>query len=300
LVLAALANAGRVPHIFDALAAVQLHLAGLAALIAVAAGLARRGRSAALAAAACALALVGAEELRRTPERASAAGDAATVTLIAANVFRFNADPAALAEALAALDADVLVTVETPEALLAEPGPLAEAFPHDRRWREPAGRGHVALWSRRPFAPSPADRIGGHPAHVIATLDLGEGARFTVMGVHFDWPVVGAQNWQLLDFNRFWGLLPRPFAVAGDFNAAPWSATVDRVEKILNAEVIGGVRPTYFGGVGGRGGKLPVPFGLPIDHVLVSPGIGVERIETLRLPGTDHRAVRTVLKVPRP
>jgi len=298
--LAALANLGRVPHLFDALAAVQLHLAALCAF-AAAGALAAGRRTASLAAAAgCAVALIGAEELRRPAARPAADGPARALTLVAANAFRFNEDPAALAAALAAIPADALVTVETPETLLADPGALGAAYPHSRRWREPAGRGHVAIWSRLPFAPAEADRIGGHPAHAIATLDLGDGARFTLMGVHFGWPVVGAQNWQMLDFNRFWGLLPEPFAVAGDFNAAPWSATVNRVEKILGAEVIGGVRPTYFGGVGGRGGRVPAPFGLPIDHVLVSPGVGVESIETLRLPGTDHRALRADLRIPLP
>ncbi|WP_150238758.1 endonuclease/exonuclease/phosphatase family protein [Nocardiopsis quinghaiensis] len=82
--------------------------------------------------------------------------------------------------------------------------------------------------------------------------------------------------------------------LAGDFNA-----TLDHAElrAVLDsgyldaAEVLGeGLRPTWPSG-------RPVP-GLTIDHVLVDPVTGVDRLEVLEVPGTDHRAVFVEVTLP--
>ncbi|MFD6951474.1 MULTISPECIES: endonuclease/exonuclease/phosphatase family protein [unclassified Nocardiopsis] len=82
--------------------------------------------------------------------------------------------------------------------------------------------------------------------------------------------------------------------LAGDFNA-----TLDhaRMRAVLNsgyldaAEVLGrGLEPTW------PSGRL-VP-GLAIDHVLVDPEMGVDRLEVLEVPGTDHRAVFVEVTLP--
>ena len=119
-----------------------------------------------------------------------------------------------------------------------------------------------------------------------------------MLALHFDWPIVGAQAWQAEDFHRFWSRSRAPLVVAGDFNAAPWSALVRRVEDITRTQVLPGWRPSFFGGVGGRSGLLSVPFGLPVDHVLVSDGIGAAQARTVALPGADHRAVVVRLSAP--
>jgi endonuclease/exonuclease/phosphatase (EEP) superfamily protein YafD len=298
LFAAAGAMAGRVPHALDALAAWQVHVAGLAALAALAFALTRRGAAAALSALAAGLALWGAEELWRDAARPAAPGETRALRLATANVFYANRELPALARALAGLEADVLVTLETPAALLAAPGPLGALYPHRRSWAGPNGRGGPAIWSRLPFVPSDTDRADGHPSHLIASVEAGLSRPLQIAALHLDWPVVGAQAWQFADFHRFWRLFEAPLVVAGDFNAAPWSAMTRRVEAITRTQVLGGWRPTFFGGLGGRSGRLFVPFGLPVDHVLVSPGIGAEGAETVALPGADHRAVVARLLLP--
>jgi len=37
-----------------------------------------------------------------------------------------------------------------------------------------------------------------------------------------------------------------------------------------------------------------------LDHILVSPGIRVSEARTVKIPGTDHRAVLAVLELPGP
>jgi endonuclease/exonuclease/phosphatase (EEP) superfamily protein YafD len=304
LALAALALAalsGRAPYALDALSAALVPLAGASALAAgVFLALPRPG-AAVLAAFAAALAAGGAAEVWTDPARAPAPGPSRGITFATANVFHANPRLPELARALAALEADVLVTQETPRALLDSPGPLADLYPHRRAWMAPGARGGPAIWSRLPFVPDERDRAGGHPNHLIASLDAGLPRPLQAMVLHFASPLYGGQAWQHADFHRFWPLLEAPLVVAGDFNAAPWSATVRRVEDITRTRVLGGHRPTWFGGAGALA-ALPAPLGLPIDHILVSPGIGAAWARTAPLPGSDHNAVvaRLIVALPPP
>ncbi len=298
LALALAALVGRTPDALDALSAVQVHVGALAALLALASLVLRWRIPAAAFALAAFAALLGAEELLRAPEVPAAPGETRPLTLATANIFYGNRSLPEAVEALLGLGADVLVTHETPEALLEAPGALAARYPWRRFAGGPESQGRPVIWSTLPFLTRPTDRAGGHPDHLFATLDLGGGAGVQVAALHLDWPLVGSQAWQMEDFHRFWSAFAAPTVVAGDFNAAPWSAAVRRVERISRTRVIGGFRPTWTGGKGGRSGRLWIPFGLPIDHVLVSEGIGVSEARTAWIPGADHRAVVVGLAIP--
>ncbi len=258
----------------------------------------RRRLAALILALAAAVALGGAEELWRAPETPPAPGETQALTLATANLFYGNDSLPRAAEALAALRADILVTHETPDALVEAPGPLADLYPWRRIGGPPDPEGREVIWSRFPLETLPTDRAGGHPDHLIASVALDGGAALQIAGLHLDWPATGGQAWQMQDFHRFWNAFKAPTVVAGDFNAAPWSATVRRVERISRTRVIGGFRPTWSGGEGGRSGRLWIPLGLPIDHILTSPDVGVDAIRTAPIPGADHRAVVARLRIP--
>jgi endonuclease/exonuclease/phosphatase (EEP) superfamily protein YafD len=298
--LALAALSGRAPYALDALSAVLVPLAGVAAMSAGAFLALRRRGAAALAALAAAVAAGGAAEVWTDPARPAAPGPSREITFATANVFLENPDLSGLVRALAALDADVLVTQETPHALLEAPE-LTALYPHRRTLQTPDTRGGPAIWSRLPFAPADTDRAGVHPNHLIASLDAGLPRPVQVMVLHFASPLYGGQGWQHADFHRFWPLLRAPLIVAGDFNAAPWSATARRVEDITRTRVLGGYRPSWFGGAHGIP-PLPAPLGLPIDHILVSPGIGATGARTAPLPGSDHHAIvaRLIVALPPP
>jgi endonuclease/exonuclease/phosphatase (EEP) superfamily protein YafD len=289
---------GRVPMIFDALSAFALHFAALALLVMAVAALRRRFAAAAIAAIAAVVGAMGAATAFLPADRAPAAGPVKALIFAQANVFHSNAALPALIDALDGIGADILVTVETPQALIDAPGALARRYPHLRYSRGPANQGGVAVWSAFPFAAAPPGRAGGNPRHVVVALDIGGAVPLQVMGLHLDWPVLGAQAQNFVDFDRFWPALRAPTVVSGDFNAVPWSAMVARVENISRTEILGGWRPTWFGGVGGRAGKLVMPGGLPLDHILLSAGLGAQEIRTLPLPGSDHRAVIARLLIP--
>ena len=293
------ARIGRAPLLFDALALGQSHLSVAAGALAAGALALRSWRTAAAGALAAGLALASTPALWTSAARPAAEGPTAALTVATANLNFRNARLPELTEALLALDADLLVTQETPEALLAPEGRLAATYPHLRWWRHEDGPGALAIWSRLPFAePAERERQGSHPQHLFATVALPGGGRLQVMAVHMGWDRLRQQEWTLQDFNRFWPSMRPPTLVAGDFNAAPSSAALRRVADITRTEVLGGYRPTWTGGSAEFPLRLPAFAGLPVDHLLVSPGIGAEGARTADLPGSDHRAVAARLIVP--
>jgi endonuclease/exonuclease/phosphatase (EEP) superfamily protein YafD len=92
------------------------------------------------------------------------------------------------------------------------------------------------------------------------------------------------------------GALPRPLIVAGDLNAAEQS-------PVVRALLAAGLRDAYrAGGLGwgytiGHALKLHLSFAR-IDHILVSPEIGVQRTVTGGSGGSEHRPVIADLLVP--
>lgn len=292
------AQVGRTPMLFDVLAVLQLHAAVLAGLLAVVA-LAVGRRRLSLAAAGVAAAGVALTPAAWTSAaRPAAEGPTTALTLVSANLFHANDRLAPLRAALLDLDADVLVTQETPIALLTPEDPLAAAYPHRRHWIS-ATQGGMAIWSRLPLVEhAPGDREGMHPQHLFASLALPRGGRLQIAALHMGWSSLLGQEWTLSDFNRFWRAIHPPTVVAGDFNAAPSSAALRRVTDITRTQVLGGWRPTWVGGADGIPLRLPWWAGLPVDHVTVSDGIGADWARTAALPGSDHRAVVVRLHVP--
>lgn len=295
LLLALAGRVGRVPLLFDAFSVLLLHVAAGALLLTLVALARRRLRMAAVTLIAALIAASGAPEAFRSPDRPAPQGADMPLRVVSANLFYDNAAVPELAAALDVLAADIMVTVETPTALWAAPGPLADRFAH-RQFAAAPGRGGIAIWSRFPLRRVHA---GGNPRHLIVEVAAAPGAApLRIMGLHLDWPVLGGQSQIYSDFNRFWRQLKGPTIVAGDFNAAPWSAMVARVESIAEARVIDGWRPSWFGGVGGRAGRFFVPGGLPIDHILTPPEMGVRAAALHVVPGSDHRAVAADLLIP--
>lgn len=85
-----------------------------------------------------------------------------------------------------------------------------------------------------------------------------------------------------------------PTVLLGDLNATPWSRPFVR---LLGAS---GLRDTRQGlGVAASFPSVLGWAGLPIDHALVSPGVGVARREVGRDVGSDHRPIVLDLRVPR-
>ncbi len=87
-----------------------------------------------------------------------------------------------------------------------------------------------------------------------------------------------------------------PVVLLGNLNATPWHAELrayTRTGLRDAADMMGrGPRPTW-------PTWSPVPF-LPLDHVMVGGGMGVNSIETVVIDGSDHRGLLASLRLPAP
>ncbi len=103
-----------------------------------------------------------------------------------------------------------------------------------------------------------------------------------VAAIHFSWPWPRWQPHQLRYIEPELQKLNGPLIIAGDFNAAPWSNAVRRVEYASGARHLTGIGGTWMTHL------LPVtlaPYiGLPIDQILVSPEIGGAKVSPARTP----------------
>jgi endonuclease/exonuclease/phosphatase (EEP) superfamily protein YafD len=86
----------------------------------------------------------------------------------------------------------------------------------------------------------------------------------------------------------------KPGLIVGDLNATPWTPafrTLTKADWRDAADVVGqGLRPTW-------PSWSPLPIA-PLDHVMVSSGLGVTSAETTNIAGSDHRALIVTLVLP--
>jgi len=287
---------GRWNPVLDAVGYFRLHFGVLAALGGLLAFSISRWRIKWIGFGAALLAVATLGPVWRGIERpAEGSEKTRAVTVMAANVLGGrNPSLDLTASVLLAADADVLATVETPFEWAAANSLLARHYPHNTI--QSNARSGVILWSKLPLSLIETARSSRQmPAFATALVDLGGGAGLGVTAVHLSWPLVadGAQAKQI-ELTR--SLLPAqsgPKLLMGDFNAPPWSQAMKRVEETTRLTMTGGLRRTWVGGE-----EIPAVLGHHIDHILPSREVGVEQIEVIALPGSDHRAVWSRLRVP--
>ena len=281
----------------DLLAHFRMHLLGLSGAVALVSLLIRARSGLMRSLAAAVLAAAGLVPLWEAPPPA---GEGMPVTVMTANLYYHNPRPAAMRQALADAGADILLTLETNRSAIEGEPALAELYPH-RVSYEVAGPDLMAvLWSKFPVlraetVPHLPDEV---PTAVRAVVEVAPGRTLSVLGLHLSHVSLGSQGAEVESLDEIAADLPRPLVVMGDFNATAWSWGVRRAEELTGTRRVSGVIRTWDGAYPTPFVRLVEPFGIPIDHVLVSPGLGVESIRTVNIPGSDHDAVRAVLRVP--
>ena len=282
----------------EVIANFRLHLAGLAGALGLALALVRQRRSAGLA---LLTTLIAAAGLGPVFDPAERSGDGRPLTLLYANLRVRNPEPEALAAMLRAVDADILITSETTRAVADGPGGLRAAYPY-RLVHSGTGEAlRTAIWSKYPLR-------GGElylnntvaPTGAIAIADLGGGVTLGLIGAHFSRSFEGLRQIQSEALGPMAAKLGRPLIIAGDFNASPWSWVVTHAAEVTGTRILGGYRVTWKGHYRTPLGPLPEPWGHQIDQMLLSTDIGVETVETLRLPGSDHLGLFVRLRIPPP
>ncbi len=192
-------------------------------------------------------------------------------------------------------NADVVVLLEVSHAwadALVELEPLYPYRVVEPR-RDPFG---IAVLSKLPLTePRVVEFAGGSPA-IITGLPVGKAgcllmAAHPLAPVSADWSA--RRDAQLEAMGAQAGEEPRPVIVAGDLNTTPWGYGFRQLmaPRGLRDSALGrGVQSTWHA-------RYWAPR-IPIDHIVVSPDIGVEARTVGPDVGSDHLPVEATLVVP--
>ena len=229
------------------------------------------------------------------PATSIAAAHAPRYTLLQMNL-RYNApDKAAALRLIGTLSPDVVTLQEMTDAWKLSFETIAARYPYQFFCARPAGEDDTAILSRRPFAEDDngiCDPVAGFAAKRI---DF-NGLQVIIGSQHLRWPWPGRQWRQIESLAPTLARLGDPLIIAGDFNAAPWSAAVRTMAANSGTRITAGIGPTWFLKI------LPPIFarlvGLPLDNVLTSAGIEVIDIHRAEATTSDHLPVLLTFTLP--
>ncbi|WP_185983096.1 endonuclease/exonuclease/phosphatase family protein [Aureimonas mangrovi] len=216
-------------------------------------------------------------------------------TLLQMNL-RWNApEPIEAIRRIAEARPDVVALQEMTAHWRTALAPLAETYPFQLHCEGADGFfGDSALLSRRPFVPMAETVCDGRNSLAAARIDF-NGVPVTVASHHQLWPWPAGQ-WRRLDrLEPTLRALTAPTLIAGDFNAAPWSALLATYARMTGTQVVPGVRPTWL--LDSLPGEWARWAGLPIDNLLASPEIRIERVERMAATTSDHLPVLLTFQV---
>ena len=203
------------------------------------------------------------------------------------NVLQTNdryADTVALIERI---DPDILLLMETNRTWLAELEPILAGYGY--RIAEPLDNKYGMIFATRLTVDRAAmiANTSSNTPTLYATLRMGDGARFEVVGLHPRPPLPG-ESTAKRDANiaRAGARTPDELSnvlTIGDFNDVPWSSTT---QKFVHE---GG----YVDPRAGRGSFATFPAdyaftGWPLDQIFVKDGVKIEELEIGADVGSDH------------
>lgn len=215
----------------------------------------------------------------------AAATDAAgpRYRLLQLNMRYDHPEPARVLSLIGRTRPDVVTLNEASPAWRRSLQALSAAYPHRLDCPDERSVGSVLILSRRPFLDLGACGLGGRFG--VVTVDFG-GQAVDVASVHLLWPWPYAQPRQIRDLLPMLASLGERALMAGDFNAADWSASVRQIAAAGGFTEMPRLGPTWL--VRGAPDALRRRAGLPIDHVLAKPGVVLLDARRLEDVGSDH------------
>lgn len=162
---------------------------------------------------------------------------------------------------------------------------LIDRYPYQYFCAYPEHDGDAGILSRRPFAegdPGVCDPFG---AFAAKRIDF-NGTQVVIGSQHLRWPWPGRQWRQVAALGPKLAGLGDPLIIAGDFNSAPWTASVRAMAAASDTRIIPGIGPTWFSKL--LPSFLARSIGLPIDNVLASDGIEIVSVERTEATTSDH------------
>ena len=277
---------GRLHPAFDSFAHFRLHFAALligGGAISLMAGLRREALMAAV------LALGAFASVQPLPGPAAAtANGGPRYKLLQFNGRFDNAEPRRFLSLIGRERPDVIALQEMSASWQKALEPIAAVYPHRHRCAHRGPLGGVMILSRRPFWPGSAPQCRDEGALATANLDFG-GRRLTIAALHLEWPWPHSAPAQIKRLEADIGALGSDAMLAGDFNAAPWSAAVTGIAAENGMSIVPGLGPTWLHHSLNAG--LARWIGLPLDNVLHGAGVSVVSARTLEPAGSDHLPV---------
>jgi endonuclease/exonuclease/phosphatase (EEP) superfamily protein YafD len=115
------------------------------------------------------------------------------------------------------------------------------------------------------------------------------GGGVTIASQHLRWPWPYSQWFHIDALAPALAEAGSPLVIGGDFNAVPWSAAVESYAAASGTEAVGGIGPTWLHpSLPGRWRRV---VGLPIDNILVSPGVTITAVSRPMATASDHLPV---------
>lgn len=220
--------------------------------------------------------------------------------ILSLNAQKGSADPAAVVQEIERHQVDVLAVQELiPELAhrLADAG-IGHLLPFCHLDPRLAGAG-TGLWSRWPLTPLPPVP-GVAQAAPRARIEPVAGRPVTLAAVHTPAPMRhNARRWQqeLAAIRSALAAADGLQVVAGDFNATRDHRPFRRLLAAGFIDCADAAQRRMWPGFTWPVGRRIPPF-VRLDHVLVSrDGCTVSLCRTIRVPGTDHRAVLAVIEL---
>lgn len=271
----------------DVLSDFKIQYVASAALIFLAALVARRTKEAVLA-----LVLLGINGVSLAPHMAPAPDSRAAMKVVGFNLNMFSNPTANTLDFLHRENADVVVVYEVTVAWREALEQLSDIYPHryygplhDLPEFPPHG---MTILSKRAWQKTGVLRsnISSRNFAVWAQFPAASSS-LTVVGVHFSPPVFHPASHQRSEADALASALKRfngPVIVTGDFNMTPFS---NRFRDLLE---ISGLRRAD-GGLNATWPAILTPLALPLDHILIGQGIRNATMHTGPLLDSDHLPV---------
>ncbi len=215
------------------------------------------------------------------------------IKLLSFNTWHSHADLDRLQAYIEREDADIVLVYEFGPSKLALIERLARIYPYAGGCAE-TWHCAVEIFSKRPLATVETGRREDFdgPPRVVATY--GQGAtQLTIVGAHVMRPIDGP-NGHLKEMRRVAGIARTamgPVIVAGDFNATSWSHSFEVFREESGLTHMGRFLPSWPAEVKG----LPQ---LTIDHLWVSEGPDDRDVHLGPNAGSDHRPLVATIRLP--
>jgi len=218
------------------------------------------------------------------------------VRLLVSNVYYANRDHKRLLGLVARENPDVVGLVEVSARWLRKLKPLRARYPYHYEVPDEHYVG-LALYSRLPLEDARVLPLAGETSSpaIAATLKA-PGGDVELVLAHPMSPVgaeyIQRRNAQIEAIARHAGAAQVPLVLAGDLNLTMWN---DAYRPLAEEAGLHNARAGH-----GIGATWPAigPLGVPIDHILASPGVRLRNFRVLPGIGSDHLPVTAEFSAP--